>query len=142
MRLDTANYEHLLRENAALTAKLAEAEKADREWRRTIKECERIVGAIGTAENGLTCNLPNLIRDIVVERNSLRDRLASLDDPTPLTAEWVHEIGIADIDLVQHLKNAMDLGHVKEGEIRPFFKTRGQVRRLATGLGIQLKEDA
>ena len=47
---------------------------ADREngWHQVIRECEHILGCPDTAEAPLRCNLPNLIRDLIVNHEKAK----------------------------------------------------------------------
>jgi hypothetical protein len=46
-------------------------------WHQVVKDCERIVEAVGTAGQPSNSNLPNLVRYLKVERDKLRERLAA-----------------------------------------------------------------
>lgn len=41
-------------------------------WHTIVQECERILGCSDTASSALNSNLPNMVRDIVVERDRLK----------------------------------------------------------------------
>jgi len=84
-------YTDLTRELAEARAECERAKQASIEWHRTVVECERIVGAVGTAESGLTSNLPNLVRDAVVERDQLKAQAAAQPAPSDTLAAAAEE---------------------------------------------------
>lgn len=47
-------------------------------WHGVVKDCERVVEAVGTAESPLMSNIANLVRDIKTERDRLRAELDAM----------------------------------------------------------------
>jgi hypothetical protein len=69
--------ELMAKEHATSVAAQARATAAERdagEWHRTVVECERILALEGTADSGLTSNLPNAVRDLVVRTEKAEER--------------------------------------------------------------------
>lgn len=74
--------------------------------------------------------------------NQFAARLAAIagptDDATKTDHEWIEAVGLADVDFAEAMEKAMSDGD--EANPPKCMATRGAVRRLASCLGITLKE--
>ncbi len=86
----------LKKQLAAANERVAAVEKESKGWHGVVVECEKILKAVGTAEKPLTSNLPNLIRDRLLNLHRAEEAVAALAKERDGLREQVYELKNGD----------------------------------------------
>lgn len=133
-QLDAAN-KQWFSENKALRER---AEKAERErdgWHSVVKDCERIVNALGTAESALMSNLPNLVRDRVVALNATESENRKLTSVLTVRDAELRAAGDDRLSLLNEIRKK-DAALAETNRLTSqLAEAKGEVERLTRQIG-------